>query len=126
MGGGGNKNRRYWGFGYVGVGYGGNKGAVFVSFDYEGKRYTFVNCHLSSDNYTTRKRQFDDVLRKLNRKEFRRADYTFWGGDFNIRKHSEDDRFTAKPVRKDPERGDFDEVVRTIAKHPQNSFASLK
>merc|ERR1711964_290892 len=52
------------------------------------------------------------------------SDYVFWGGDFNIRKHSEAKHF--KAGTKKPQPGQFNDVVKTIVAYPENSFTNLR
>jgi len=95
-----------------GIGYAGSKGAVYISFEYEAKKYTFVNCHLASSTYKRRKKDFKAIHKKISNKILGGSDYVFWGGDFNFRKPSEAPRF--KDGKQSPDKDEFRDVVGTI------------
>uniref|UniRef100_A0A8D0G4C1 phosphatidylinositol-3,4,5-trisphosphate 5-phosphatase n=1 Tax=Sphenodon punctatus TaxID=8508 RepID=A0A8D0G4C1_SPHPU len=89
----------------------GNKGAVGISFLFNGTSFGFVNCHLTSGSEKTHRRNqnYSDILRSLALGDKRlsgfdltlRFTHLFWFGDLNYRLNMEVQDILAHVSKKD-------------------------
>ncbi|TRY97950.1 hypothetical protein DNTS_000282 [Danionella cerebrum] len=113
----------------------GNKGAVGVSFVFNGTSMGFVNCHLTSggDKALRRNHNFQDILRLLSLGEKQlgafdislRFNHLFWCGDLNYRLDLD-----ALDILKHVSKREFEELMcadqLTRERHRRKAFFNFK
>lgn len=112
----------------------GNKGAVGVSFHFNGTSFGFVNCHLTSgsEKVLRRNQNFVDVLRLLCLGEKNstfdlslRFTHLFWCGDLNYRLD-----FDVQDILKHVSKREFEELMcadqLTRERHKRKAFLNFK
>lgn len=112
----------------------GNKGAVGVSFYFNGTSFGFVNCHLTSgsDKVLRRNQNFVDILRLLSLGDkigpfdiSLRFSHLFWCGDLNYRLDLD-----VQDILKHVSKREFEELMcadqLTRERHKRKSFLNFK
>ncbi|XP_059201429.1 inositol polyphosphate phosphatase-like 1b [Centropristis striata] len=113
----------------------GNKGAVGVSFLFNGTSFGFVNCHLTSgsEKVLRRNQNFVDILRLLSLGEKQlgafdislRFTHLFWCGDLNYRLDLD-----VQDILKHVSKREFEELMcadqLTRERHKRKSFLNFK
>ncbi|KAI3351631.1 hypothetical protein L3Q82_020466 [Scortum barcoo] len=113
----------------------GNKGAVGVSFLFNGTSFGFVNCHLTSgsDKVLRRNQNFVDILRLLSLGEKQlgafdislRFTHLFWCGDLNYRLDLD-----VQDILKHVSKREFEELMcadqLTRERHKRKAFLNFK
>uniref|UniRef100_A0A8C4GZR5 phosphatidylinositol-3,4,5-trisphosphate 5-phosphatase n=1 Tax=Dicentrarchus labrax TaxID=13489 RepID=A0A8C4GZR5_DICLA len=113
----------------------GNKGAVGVSFLYNGTSFGFINCHLTSgsEKVLRRNQNFVDILRLLSLGEKQlgafdislRFTHLFWCGDLNYRLDLD-----VQDILKHVSKREFEELMcadqLTRERHKRKAFLNFK